>query len=118
MREYRSLLVALGVMALLTPIGLYLPQIMKAGAAWGEWGIEEVKKMVGYTPAGMEKTAEPWKAPMPDYAPPGREEASLPWQGFHYLLSAFLGIVACGGCAYLLARWLTRRGGPPADRRP
>src|SRR3972149_4810368 len=72
MREYRNLLIALGVMALLTPIGLYLPQILKAGAAWGEWGIHEVRKMVGYTPAGMEKTADTWKAPMPGYGPPGR----------------------------------------------
>ena len=117
MKEYRGLLVALGVMALLTPIGLYLPQIMKAGAAWGEWGILEVRKMVGYAPAGMEKAAEPWKAPIPDYAPSGRENASIPEQGLHYLLSAFLGIVACGGGAYLLAHWLTRRGSPPADRR-
>ena len=117
MKEYRGLLVALVVMALLTPIGLYLPQIMKAGAAWGEWGIHEVRKMVGYAPAGMEKAADAWKAPMPDYAPSGRESASIPEQGLHYLLSAFLGIVASGGGAYLLARWLTRKASPPADRR-
>jgi hypothetical protein len=117
MREYRKLLVALGLMALLTPVGLYFPQIMKAGGAWGEWGIHEVRKMVGYAPAGMEKTADTWKAPMPDYTLPGRENAPLPTQGVHYLLSAFLGIVVCGGVAYLLARRLTRRGRPPADRR-
>src|SRR3990172_12736672 len=113
MREYRNLLIALGVMALLTPIGLYLPQILKAGAAWGEWGIHEVRKMVGYTPAGMEKTADTWKAPMPGYGPPGRGNIPSPTQGFYYLLSAFAGIVACGGAAYLLARWLTGRGGAP-----
>src|SRR3990170_726612 len=118
MREYRNLLIALGVMALLTPIGLYLPQILKAGAAWGEWGIHEVRKMVGYTPAGMEKTADTWKAPMPGYGPPGRGNIPSPTQGFYYLLSAFAGIVACGGAAYLLARWLTGRGRPPAGRRP
>ncbi|HEU5361259.1 MAG TPA: hypothetical protein VFU42_08900 [Candidatus Deferrimicrobiaceae bacterium] len=118
MREYRNLLIALGVMALLAPLGLYLPQIMKAGAAWGEWGIEEVKRMVGYAPEGMEKTADAWKAPMKDYAPPGEESASSPTRGLYYLLSAFLGIFACGGVAYLLARWLTGRGEPPANRRP
>ncbi len=117
MKEHRGLLVALSVMALLTPIGLYFPQIMKAGGAWGEWGILEVKEMVGYAPAGMKKAEDTWKAPMPDYAPSGRERASIPEQGLHYLFSAFLGIVACGGGAYLLARWLTRRGSPPADRR-
>jgi hypothetical protein len=54
---------------------------------------------------------------MPDYALPGRENAPLRTQSVLYLLSAFLGIVASGGGAYLLARWLTRRGPPPADRR-
>ncbi len=118
MREYRNLLIALGVMALLTPVGLYLPQILKAGGAWGEWGIDEVKKMVGYAPAGKERTSDAWKAPMPDYAPPGGGNDSSPTQGFYYLVSAFLGIFACGGVAYLLARLLTGRGRPPTDGKP
>lgn len=118
MSEYRKFLIALGLMALLTPVGLYLPQIMKAGGAWGEWGINEVRTMVGYAPAGMEKTADAWKAPMPDYAPPGGGDASSPAQGLYYLFSAFLGIIACGGAAHLLARWLAVRGRPPADGKP
>ena len=91
MKEYRKLLVALGLMAFLTPVGLYLPQIMKAGGAWGEWGIHEVRKMIGYAPSGMENTADTWKAPMPDYALPGRKNDPLPTQGVFYLFSAFLG---------------------------
>ena len=117
MKEYRKFLVALLLMAFLTPVGLYLPQIMKAGGAWGEWGIHEVRNMIGYAPPGMENTADTWRAPIPDYASPGREHTSLPAQGVHYLLSAFLGIVASGGGAYLLVRWLTRRRRPSADRR-
>lgn len=110
MKEYRTLLIALGVMALLTPVGLYLPEILKAGAAWGEWGVDEVREMIGYVPAGMEKTADAWKAPLPDYALSGKGDESLPRRSVAYILSAFLGIIACGGGAYLLARWLTRRG--------
>jgi cobalt/nickel transport protein len=117
-KEYRNLLIALGVMALLTPVGLYLPRILQAGGAWGEWGIDEVRTMVGYAPAGMEKRADAWKAPMHDYAPPGGEEASSQAQGWYYLFSAFLGIIACGGAAYLLARWLTGRGRNPTDEKP
>lgn len=115
MKEYRTLFIALGVMALLTPVGLYLPEIMKAGAAWGEWGIDEVRDMIGYAPAGMEKTADGWKAPLPEYAIPGKGDASLPMRSMAYILSAFLGIIACGGGAFLLARWLTRRGGQRHD---
>ncbi len=115
MKEYRNLLIALGVMALLTPIGLYLPEILKAGAAWGEWGIDEIRERIGYVPAGMEKKTEPWKAPLPEYALPGDGDRSLPRRSAAYILSAFVGIISCGGGAYLLARWLTRRGGQRRD---
>jgi len=105
-REYRKFLVALVILALLSPVGLYLPRILKAGSAWGEWGVDEIRKMVGYAPAGMEKTADLWKAPMPDYAPPGQENTSLPRLGLFYILSGFLGILLCGGGTLLLVRWL------------
>ncbi|OGP76157.1 MAG: hypothetical protein A2Z13_00335 [Deltaproteobacteria bacterium RBG_16_64_85] len=105
-REYRKFLVALIVMALLSPLGLYLPRILKAGSAWGEWGVDEIREMVGYEPQGMKKTAEVWKAPMPDYAIPGQENAPLPRLSLFYILSGFLGILLCGGGTWLLGRWL------------
>lgn len=117
MRELRPLVAALLVMALLTPVGIYLPEILKAGGAWGEWGIGEVRRMAGYAPEGMEKTSRSWKAPVPDYARDAGEGSSFPQRGFRYLLSAFLGVAACGGAAYLLARRLARHGPrPPGDR--
>jgi cobalt/nickel transport protein len=111
MAEYRNLWIALLIMALLTPLGLYLPQMMRAGGAWGEWGIDEVRQMIGYVPAGMERMAELWKAPLPDYALPGQENAPLARLSLSYVLSAFIGIVTCAGGAYLLARLLKRREG-------
>jgi len=116
-KEYRPLVVALVVMALLTPVGIYLPEILKAGGAWGEWGVAEVRKRVGYAPEGMKKTARSWKAPVPDYAQGGGEESSFPRRGFRYLLSACLGVAACGGAAYLLARRLSGHGDPPPGDR-
>lgn len=109
MREFRKFWIVLLVLALLTPAGLYLPQILKAGAAWGEWGIEEIRQMIGYVPEGMEKEAGRWNAPLPGYAYPGRGSALLSRQGLAYLLSAVVGIAACGAGGYLLARWLARR---------
>jgi cobalt/nickel transport protein len=105
-REYRKFVVILIVMALLSPVGLYFPQIMKAGSAWGEWGIDEIREMVGYEPQGMKKTAEVWKAPMPDYAIPGQENAPLSRLSLFYILSGFIGILVCGGGTWLLGRWL------------
>jgi cobalt/nickel transport protein len=109
MNEYRRLWIALLVLALLSPIGLYLPSVLKAGAAWGEWGLDEIRQMLGYTPAGMEKTADLWKAPLPDYALPGQEGAPLSRLSLSYILSAFLGMGSCAGGAYLIGRWLAHR---------
>lgn len=110
MSEYRKLWAALIVVALLTPAGIYLPQILKAGTAWGEWGIEEVKRMIGYVPAGMEKEAGRWRAPLHGYAPPAQGERVSPRPGLRYVLSAIAGLAACGGGGYLLARWLAKHG--------
>jgi cobalt/nickel transport protein len=106
MRDYRRLWIGLVILALVSPIGLYLPELMRAGAAWGEWGVDEIKQMIGYAPAGMERHAEVWKAPIPDYALPGREQASPSHLSLAYVLSAFVGIAACGGGGYLLTRWV------------
>jgi hypothetical protein len=98
-------------MALVSPIGLYLPEFLRAGAAWGEWSLEEVRRMVGYAPSGMEKLVNVWQAPIPDYALPGQEEAPLGHRSLSYMFSALLGIGACGGTTYVLTRWLTKSKG-------
>lgn len=109
MREFRPLVAALVVIALLTPVGIYLPELLEAGSAWGEWGIGEVRKMVGYAPEGMEKTSGSWEAPVPGYAQDGRERSSFLRRGFLYLISALLGVAVCGGAAYLFFRRLFRQ---------
>ncbi len=114
MRPYRPLLVALAVMALLTPVGVYFPEIVKAGGAWGEWGVNEIRKIVGYAPREMERSAGTWKAPLPNYSLSGRNDAPLTRRGIAYVISAFVGVAACGACAYLLAQRLARR--KPAAR--
>jgi cobalt/nickel transport protein len=111
MKHYRPFWIALVAMALASPIGLYLPEVLRAGTAWGEWSVEEVQRLVGYTPSGMEKLAEFWRAPMPDYALPGQGEAPLARRGLSYILSAVVGIGLCGTTAYVLTAWLTRRKG-------
>ena len=109
MRETRKYWIALLVLALLAPAGIFLPRAMKAGPAWGEWGLATISEMIGYTPPGMEREAGRWKAPLPDYAPPGRGDASLTRLGAYYIISAIAGIAACGAVGYLLSRWLGRR---------
>ena len=100
----------LGVLALLSPLGLILPDHFKAGSAWGEWGADEFQKMIGYVPQGLQKLGDLWKAPLPDYAFKGWEEKGLTHLSFAYIVSAVLGVVVVATLAWLLAKVLAKRG--------
>lgn len=108
MKPFRNLWIGLLVLAALTPAGLYLPHVLSGGSAWGEWGIGELMERIGYAPAGMEKEAARWKAPLPGYELPAEGESTLPRRSLSYLLSAMIGFAVCGTGGYLLARWLRR----------
>jgi cobalt/nickel transport protein len=92
MKLTTKLWIGIGVLVVLSPIGLLLPDHFKAGSAWGEWGSEEMKGLVGYVPQGLEKLSSLWNAPMPDYAFKGWEEMGLPQLSVAYIVSAMLGI--------------------------
>jgi hypothetical protein len=108
-KEFRKFWAVLLLLAVLTPAGLYFPELFKAGSAWGEWGVEEIQKMIGYAPEGLKRSSELWKAPMPDYALPGQEKAPLSRLSLSYVLSALVGIAACGAGAWVLGRWLAAK---------
>lgn len=84
--------IGLAILIILSPVGLILPDHFKAGSAWGEWGVEEMQKLVGYIPQGLEKLASLWSAPIPDYAFKGWEEMGLPRLSLAYIVSALVGI--------------------------
>lgn len=64
----------------LVPLGL-----LAQGSAWGEWGIEEMESLVGYTPSGMVNGFS-WDSLMPDYAIEGLPDVLT------YYLSAIIGV--------------------------
>jgi hypothetical protein len=105
----RRLWVIVVVLAVLTPVGIWLPQRLGAGDAWGEWGAEDLGRQVGFIPRGLARLSDLWKAPAPDYAPPGWEERPLALQGIAYIASALLGLGVCAFLIWLLGRWLTRK---------
>ena len=92
MKVTTKLWIGLAMLIILSPIGLILPEHFKAGSAWGEWGADEIQKLVGYIPQGLEKLASLWNAPIPDYAFKGWEEKGLPRLSFAYIISAIVGI--------------------------
>jgi cobalt/nickel transport protein len=108
MSKIKKLWVGVGVLALLSPLGVILPKLFGAGGAWGEWGLEEIEKIAGFVPAGMKRLAETWKAPLPDYALPGRSNG-LAGESFGYAVTAIVGVAFTAGLMYLLAKLLARK---------
>ncbi len=106
-RFQRKLWVGLLILALLTPIGIFLPEMFNAGDAWGEWGVETLEKLLGYIPEGLKKYAGFWKAPIPDYNL-GGNDASKGTQVLSYILSGMIGIVLVGLILFGIAKFLFR----------
>lgn len=95
---------------MLSPLGLILPERWKSGAAWGEWGIEEIQKLTGYLPKGLGKLSTLWNAPLPDYAFRGASaEKALSHLSFAYIISAAVGIIAVAIAVYLFAKIFLRK---------
>jgi hypothetical protein len=105
----RRLWLILVVLALLTPLGLWLPERLGAGDAWGEWSPEDLGEQIGFIPRELGRLAGLWRAPIPDYAPVGWEERSFGLKSGAYVTSALLGIGVCGLIIWALGRWLVRR---------
>jgi cobalt/nickel transport system permease protein len=109
----RPLWIALAALLVLTPLG-----ILAAGAAWGEWVPEDfstpqARQQIAaasgnqapplQAPAGLQKLATIWTAPIPRYAPPILKSPQL-----GYILSAMAGtgliVLAFLGGAWILTR--------------
>lgn len=105
----RKLALGIAVLILLSPLGLYLPAKFAAGSAWGEWSAEEIGKMAGYVPKGLEKLGSVWKAPMPDYALHGQESAPFWAASITYILSAVVGIAVLAAVTMGLRKVFSRK---------
>lgn len=107
-RTVRRLWIGIGTLVLLSPLGLIIPKLLGADGAWGEWGLDEIGKVVGYVPAGMKRLAERWNAPLPDYSVPGQGKGLL-GESLGYFLTGVIGIAFTAGAMYILAKLLARR---------
>lgn len=83
---------------LLSPLGL-----LASGTAYGEWGTDEVKQILGYVPEGMAHYADKWHALLPDYSLP-RLGDGFASQSLGYILSALVGIVVISGLILISAK--------------
>jgi hypothetical protein len=106
-RFQKKLWIGILIMALLSPLGVYLPDKFKAGGAWGEWGPEELEKLLGYVPEGLKKLSDLWKPPVPDYNF-GGENAAMSTQIISYVISGIIGITAGAIVIFLITKFLIK----------
>ena len=104
----KKLLIGLIVLALLAPLGIYLPSTFRADDAWGEWPARTLGKMLGYLPEGFKRHAGLLKAPIPDYNI-GNEKSSFALQAVSYLLSGVIGIILCGVILFAISKFLVKK---------
>lgn len=97
------------LLVILSPLGIVVPYLLNAGSAWGEWGPEEIKELIGYVPSGLEKLSDLGKPLFPDYNLKGWEEKSLTYQSIGYIISGLVGIGIVVGVTLLLGKVLSRR---------
>jgi cobalt/nickel transport protein len=103
-----KLWIGIGVLILLSPLGLIVPDHFNAGSAWGEWGLDEIQKMNGYVPKGFQRVSDLWKAPFADYAFQRWEGQDLFQRSFAYIISAVSGISIIAGVAFLIGKVLAK----------
>jgi len=106
-RFQKKLWIGLAIMALLTPLGIYLPKKFKSGDAWGEWGTDTIRELLGFVPAGLKKLSDFWKAPVSDYNF-GGENAAMSTQIISYILSGIIGIAAVALVIYLITKFVIK----------
>ena len=105
----KKLWIGLLIMALLTPLGILLPEKFSAEDAWGEWEIDKLEKLLGFVPEGLKKLTDIWKAPISDYNF-GGEGASKAVRVLSYIASGFLGIGVCILIVFIISRSISKHG--------
>lgn len=104
----KKLWIGIGVLALLSPLGLIIPQWFRSEGAWGEWGPDTIEKMVGFMPQGMKRLAQQWKAPMAGYTVPGQGKG-IAGESFGYIITGIIGIALAAGLMLLIAKLIVRK---------
>ena len=89
----------LGILILLTPLGL-----IASGTAWGEWTAEELRALLGFAPEKLKQIEGLWPSLMADYKLPGWDNPLMSALG--YILSAVLGVVVIVTISFVVSRFL------------
>jgi hypothetical protein len=103
--RYRRLWLGLGVLLLLTPLGIILPERLGAAGGWGEWSAQELRTKLGQVPRQLERLEGLWNAVFPDYTIKGMTK---PWQTkLAYFLTGLLGAGVVVVLCLALGKWFS-----------
>lgn len=110
MKLTAKLWIGILLLAVISPLGLLLPEYLSSGSAWGEWSVKEIEKLIGFIPEGFAKLSELWKAPVPDYSLESHPGKGLLHLSLSYIISAFIGIAVIVIIVFLIGKKLTKKG--------
>lgn len=96
-KSAKALYIIIGILVLATPLGL-----LAKGTAWGEWGTDEIQKLMGFVPKGM-KNGVKFNSPMAAYSIQNMREY------FGYIASAIIGVVLILAVIRVLAKIIFNR---------
>jgi hypothetical protein len=99
----RKLIIGLLLLALFSPLGLILPDMIKSKTPFGEASGDSLKKELGFLPTGLNKTEKLWKAPVKDYNISKKNQSML-GKTIIYLGSGLLGISIIAVATILLQK--------------
>ncbi len=105
--DHKELWMMLGILVVLAPLGLILPELLRASGAWGEWGADEIEDIVGYVPEGLKHISELWTAPIPDYAFTGWDKGIKSY--LSYIASGLIGTGVVVAISLILGKILRGR---------
>lgn len=95
----------IAVIILITPLGL-----LADGTAWGEWGVDDLTKDLGYVPAGIDRASDWWHAFFQDYSVSQLGDMSHA-DSIGYIISAIVGSLVIYGVMTVLGKMIARRDG-------
>ncbi|SRR6266542_3850879 len=104
----KKIWIGLLLLALLSPIGIILPKVMKAGKPWGEWTTEQVAKDKGFVPKEMQNDANLYSAPIHNYNL-GKEEDPLWKRSVSYIVSGIAGLGSIAVVTFALTKLYYRK---------
>ena len=105
----KKVLIALLLLCLITPAGIFLPMFFNAGDAWGEWSAATLKDFTGYVPEGLAKYSDTWKAPLPGYTL-DKGDTSLSHQSGYYVVSGLIGATITMLVTMVISKLILRDG--------